>query len=166
MEFDNLEEWINQTLKLASNYAIEGVKNNIGGPFGAGIILKKENGKFENIVIERNSVIFSKDPTAHAEVNAIRSCCEKLNTRSLENCILVTTGKSCPMCLSAAIWANIKTIYYSEDYDSAVSSGFRDENIEEYIKGKNNIIEEIQMKNKFCEEPFIEWNNKIDKEMY
>lgn len=166
MEYDNLEECVNKMLELASNYAIEGVKNNIGGPFGAGIILKKENGKFENLVIERNSVIFSKDPTAHAEVNAIRSSCKKLNTRSLENCILVTTAKSCPMCLSAAIWANIKTIYYSEDYDSAVSSGFRDENIEEYIKGNNNIIEEKQIKNKCSEEPFIEWNNKIDKEMY
>ena len=162
----NLENCVNKVLELSSDYAIEGVKNNIGGPFGAGIILQKENGKYEILVIERNSVIASKEPTAHAEVNAIRKACEKLDSRSLENCILVTTGKSCPMCLSAACWANIKKIYYSENYESAVSSGFRDEKIAEYIKGNNQIIQEIQMKKECCEKPFEVWNNKKEKENY
>ena len=150
-EYDNLEECVNEVYELASKYAIDGVKNNIGGPFGAGIIYEKENGKYIILLIERNTVIASKDPTAHAEVNAIRSACKALNTRSLENCILVTTAKSCPMCLSAACWADIKTIYYSQSYDSAVSSGFRDEGIQEYIKG---------------EYPFIEWNKKQDRQAY
>lgn len=145
-EYDNLEECVNEVYELASKYAIDGVKNNIGGPFGAGIIYEKENGKYIILLIERNTVIASKDPTAHAEVNAIRSACKALNTRSLENCILVTTAKSCPMCLSAACWADIKTIYYSQSYDSAVSSGFRDEGIQEYIKGENDIIDEEQLK--------------------
>ncbi len=166
MEYDNLEKCVNDMLQQASDYAIDGVINGIGGPFGAGIILKKENGKFENLVIERNSVISSKDPTAHAEVNAIRSGCKKLNKRSLENCILITTAKSCPMCLAAAVWADIKTIYYSEDYDSAVASGFRDEKIAEYIKGNNSIIEEKQIKKECCQKPFIEWNIKTNKEEY
>ena len=148
-EYDNLEECVNEVYELASKYAIDGVKNNIGGPFGAGIIYEKENGKYIILLIERNTVIASKDPTAHAEVNAIRSACKALNTRSLENCILVTTA-----------------IYYSQSYDSAVSSGFRDEGIQEYIKGENDIIDEEQLKNPCCEYPFIEWNKKQDRQDY
>lgn len=165
-EYENLEECINEVYELASKYAIDGVKKGIGGPFGAGIIYEKDNGRYVILVIERNSVLKSKDPTAHAEVNAIRSACRALNTKSLENCILVTTAKSCPMCLSAACWANIKTIYYSQSYNSAVNSGFRDEQIQDYIKGENQIIEEKMLNNPCCEEPFMEWNNKKDKEEY
>ena len=165
-EYDNLEECVNVVYELASKYALDGVKNNIGGPFGAGIIYKKDNNRYVILTIERNTVIKSKDPTEHAEVNAIRKACKILNTKSLENCILVTTAKSCPMCLSAACWANIKTIYYSQNYDSAVSSGFRDESIQEYIKGNNQIIEEKMLGNPCCEFPFVEWDRKEDKEEY
>ena len=70
------------------------------------------------------------------------------------------------MCLSAACWANIKTIYYSQSYNSAVNSGFRDEQIEDYIKGENEIIEEKMLNNPCCEEPFMEWDSKKDKEEY
>lgn len=166
IEYDNLEECINKVYEIASEYTIDGVKNNLGGPFGAGIIHQKANGKFEILSLARNTVISSKDPTAHAEVNAIRIACQKLNNKSLENCILVTTAKSCPMCLSATCWANIKTIYYSQEYDTAVSSGFKDEKIAEYIKGNNHIIEEKRLPNECCEMPFIEWDKKTDKEMY
>ena len=165
-EYDDLEECVNDVYTIASKYADEGVKNGIGGPFGAGIIYKKENNKYVILCIERNNVISTKDPTAHAEVNAIRSACKKLNNKSLENCYLVTTAKSCPMCLSAACWANISKIYYSQNYESAVESGFRDEKIVEYIRGNNNIIEEIQLVNDCCKIPFIIWDNKKDKEEY
>lgn len=165
-EYDNLEECVNVVYELASKYALDGVRRNIGGPFGAGIIYKKDNNKYVILTIERNTVIKSNDPTEHAEVNAIRKACKILNTKSLENCILVTTAKSCPMCVSAACWANIKTIYYSQTYDSAVSSGFRDERIQEYIKGNNQIIEEKMLSNPCCEFPFVEWNKKEDKEEY
>ena len=166
VEYKKLEECIDRVYELASNYAIDGVKNNIGGPFGAGIIYQKENGKYEILSIARNTVISSKDPTAHAEVNAIREACKKIENKSLKDCILVTTAKSCPMCLSAACWANIKVIYYSQEYESAVSSGFNDENIAEYIKGKNEIIKEKRIKKDCCELPFIEWDKKKDKQMY
>lgn len=165
-EYENLEDCVNTVYELASKYAVEGVKKGIGGPFGAGIIYKKENGRYVILLIERNSVIKSQDPTAHAEINAIRGACKLLNTKSLENCILVTTAKSCPMCLSAACWANIKTIYYSQSYESANTSGFRDEEIEDYIKGYNDIIEEIKLSNSCCEFPFVEWNSRKDKEEY
>lgn len=165
-EYENLEECVNVVYELASKYASAGVKSNIGGPFGAGIIYKKDNNRYIILVIERNTVLYSKDPTAHAEINAIRSACRQLNTKSLENCILVTTAKSCPMCLSAACWANIKTIYYSQNYDNAVESGFRDEQILEYIKGNNKIVEEKLLNNPCCEFPFKEWNKKENKEEY
>lgn len=166
LEYETLEECIDTVYEIASKHAINGVKDNIGGPFGAGIIRQKEDGKYEILSIARNSVILSKDPTAHAEINAIRIACEKLENKSLENCILVTTAKSCPMCLSAACWANIRTIYYSQEYDTAVSSGFKDEKIAEYIKGNNQIIEEKRLQKDCCERPFVEWDQKEDKEEY
>lgn len=165
-EYENLEECVNVVYELASKYATDGVKNNIGGPFGAGIIYKKDNNRYIILVVERNTVLRSKDPTAHAEINAIRSACKQLNTKSLENCILVSTAKCCPMCLSAACWANIKTIYYSQRYDNAKEGGFRDEEISEYIKGNNQMIEENLLSNPCCEFPFAEWNKKEDKEGY
>ena len=165
-EYEDLEECVNDVYALASKYADDGVKQGVGGPFGAGIIYETEEGRYIILCIERNTVLYSKDPTAHAEVNAIRSACKKLNTKSLENCILVTTAKSCTMCVSAACWANIKKIYYSQNYDSAVESGFRDEKIEDYIKGENDLIEEKQLVCECCQKPFITWNNKQDKEEY
>ncbi len=165
-EYEDLEECVNDVYELASKYAEDGVKTNVGGPFGAGIIYKTDDNRYTILCIERNTVISSKDPTAHAEVNAIRSACKKLNTKSLENCILVTTAKSCPMCLSAACWANIKVIYYSQNYESAIESGFRDEKIAQYIKGENNIIDEKQLVCDCCKNPFIAWNNKSDREDY
>ena len=135
--FDNLQDAITYVYSTASKYACKGVIQNIGGPFGAGIILIEEQ-TFRIISIARNSVLKNGDPTCHAEVNAIRQACKKLGTPFLRNCILVTTAKSCPMCLSAAIWAQIKTIYYSENYESATAADFKDDAIAEYIKGKKD----------------------------
>ena len=165
MEFDNLDECINELLKKASKYACEGVIANVGGPFGAGIILKDKD-KYKILVVERNNVIQKKDPTAHAEVNAIRKACRKLNTNFLENCILVTTAKSCPMCISAAIWAKIPEVYYAVDYDYAMKSGFKDKDISDYICNKNDILEEIKVKTNIAEKPFKIWNTKRDRFNY
>ena len=79
-----------------------------GGPFGA--VITDIEGKV--IAITSNKVLESHDPTAHAEIMAIRKASEILGTHNLENCILYVTGYPCPMCLSAIIWANIKTVYY------------------------------------------------------
>lgn len=164
-QFDKLDQAINYIYEEASKYSIDGVNNNIGGPFGSGIIEKIDN-KFNVINISRNEVIKNNDPTSHAEVNAIREVCNYKNSFSLEDCILVTTSKSCPMCLSASIWAKIPTIYYSEGYEQATSSAFKDNTISEYIKGNNNIIEEKQLKNNNCSKPFEVWNEKEDKIQY
>ena len=135
-EYEDLEECVNDVYALASKYADDGVKQGVGGPFGAGIIQKIDN-SYKIICIERNTVISSKDATSHAEINAIRKASKTLDRYNLEDCILVTTAKSCPMCLSASCWANIPVIYYSVDYSEATASGFRDDAIAEYIKGNN-----------------------------
>ena len=166
-EYENLEECVKDVYKLASKAAIQGIMMDRGGPFGAGIIYKKDNGRYIILSIESNEVLSTNDPTAHAEINAIRKACKMLNTRTLENCILVTTARSCPMCLAASCWANIKTIYYSEDYRQAIMSGFKDNKISEYLKGnESELIEEKRLIDLSCKEPFELWNSKTDKILY
>lgn len=117
----------------------------IGGPFGA-LVLK--DGK----VIGRgvNRVIGKHDPTAHAEMEAIRDACINLKTHDLSGCELYATGFPCPMCMSAIIWANIKKVYYSADYKDAEAIGFRDSYIYNFIKEgqKNKDILELVEVNK------------------
>jgi tRNA(Arg) A34 adenosine deaminase TadA len=93
-----------------------------GGPFGAVIVR-------DGIVIGsgRNEVLTTNDPTAHAEMVAIRDACKTLNTFKLSNCILYTSCEPCPMCLSAAYWADIKTIFYGCTRYDAAAIGFDDE---------------------------------------
>lgn len=165
--YDNLNECVDYTFKLSSIYADEGVNGNIGGPFGAGII-QIIDGKYKILVITRNTVLFEKDPTSHAEVNAIRKACKLLDRFHLSDCILVTTSKSCPMCISAACWAKIPTVFYSLDYETATTYGFRDNSILEYLqdKDKNKIINENQKYSKYTEVPFLEWAKKQGKITY
>jgi tRNA(Arg) A34 adenosine deaminase TadA len=117
----------------------------IGGPFGA-LVLK--DGK----VIGRgvNRVIGKHDPTAHAEMEAIRDACINLKTHDLSGCELYATGFPCPMCMSAIIWSNIKKVYYSADYKDAEAIGFRDSYIYNFIKEgqKNKDILELVEVNK------------------
>lgn len=164
--YENLEECINDVFLYSSVYATDGVTNGIGGPFGAGIIQKIDN-KYKVLVIERNTVLKSKDATCHAEINAIRKAEKILDNIFLEDCILVSTAKSCPMCLSAACWAKIPVIYYGTDYKNATASGFKDDSIFKYLKGDNNeLITEIQKENKYSLEPFKKWNTLEEKNTY
>lgn len=109
--------------------AIQTMTKKYGGPFGAAVV---KNGKV--IAICSNTVLKDHDPTAHAEVNAIRKACQILNTHDLSGCELYATGAPCPMCLSAIIWANIKTVYYSGKYEDCQQIGFRDDHIFKFIK--------------------------------
>ena len=90
-------------MQLGIDKARETMNKNYGGPFGAVIV--KDN---QVIAISSNSVLKDNDPTAHAEINAIREACHKLKTYDLTGCVLYATGYPCPMCLSAIIWSNIK----------------------------------------------------------
>lgn len=164
--YNDLNKCINDAMISCCKLACDGVKENIGGPFGACIIQKINEG-YKIITTKRNTVISSKDATCHAEINAIRSACKLLDRFDLSDCILVTSSKSCPMCLSAACWAKIPVIYYGTDYTNASLSGFKDDSIAEYIKKEDNgIIKEIMIENDKCLEPFIMWNNKKDKTNY
>ena len=120
-------------MEMAKEAAENGMNLNEGGPFGA--VITDKNGNV--ISVGNNQVLKNNDPTAHAEVMAIRKACEKLNTYDLSNCILYTSCEPCPMCLSAAIWANIKDVYYACTREDAANIGISDDFIYEYLEGKN-----------------------------
>lgn len=125
---------MNKYMEIAKNAAENGINANEGGPFGA-VITDKEG----NIVATgNNQVLKNNDPTAHAEVTAIRNACKVLNTYDLSDYILYTSCEPCPMCLSAIIWSNIKEIYYACTREDAANIGFRDDLIYEYLKGNNS----------------------------
>ena len=119
-------------MKLAIDRARETMLKNYGGPFGAVVM----NGE-EVISISSNTTLRDNDPTAHAEINAIREACKKLKTYDLTGCTLYATGYPCPMCLSAIIWANIKEVYYGTNLDDAEKIGFRDDFIYNFIRNDN-----------------------------
>lgn len=148
---------MNEYIKLAKDIAENGMNNNEGGPFGA-IITDKEG----NIIAKgNNQVLKNNDPTAHAEVVAIRNACKKLNTYDLSNYILYTSCEPCPMCLSAIIWSNIKEIYYACTKNDAAEIGFRDDMIYEYLKGNNkDLISLKQIDRDECIELFEEYKKQ------
>ncbi len=109
----------------AIKLSIESVKNG-GGPFGAVIV------KDGMIIAEAsNSVTIDHDPTAHAEVNAIRKATSRLHTFDLSGCEIYTSCEPCPMCLGAIYWAHIDKIYYANDRKDAAEIGFDDDFIYE-----------------------------------
>ncbi len=123
-----------ETFKDVMNQAIERAKEtmnrDVGGPFGAAVI--DADGTL--LSVTSNSVLNDHDPTAHAEVNAIREAGKKKGTHDLSNCVLITTAHPCPMCLGAIIWANITHVVYGCRPKDAESIGFRDDFIYAFIK--------------------------------
>ena len=150
-------------MKEAIKLSHEGMIANEGGPFGAVIV---RNGK----IIGRgsNRVTITNDPTAHAEIVAIRDACKKLNTFDLQGCIIYTSCEPCPMCLSAIYWARIKEIYYGADRIDAANIGFDDNSIyDEISKPLNKRI--IPIKNiltKEAQDVLKIWDKKVDKIKY
>lgn len=128
---------MNKFMMMANEMAKQNILTNHGGPFGAVVI------KNETVVgIGHNQVVENNDPSAHAEIQAIRDACKNLNTFDLSGCELYTSCFPCPMCLSAIIWANIKTVYYGNTKEDAADIGFRDDMIYSYLtdllKNKHN----------------------------
>lgn len=117
---------------------IEKDLNKYGGPFGAVVV----DDNCDIVGVGWNTVTGDKDPTAHAEVNAIRNACRNLGTYDLTGYSIIATGYPCPMCLSAIMWANIKDIYFVSDVSEAERIGFRDNHIYRAIEklrgGQNN----------------------------
>ena len=149
-------------MELGIEEARKTMNENLGGPFGAVITESNDN----VIAVASNTVLGSHDPTAHAEVNAIRKAGQILKTHDLTGCKIYATGYPCPMCLSAIIWSNIKEVYYGTNLSDAEEIGFRDDFIYEYLKGNNK--EELTIKNldhDKCLELFKEYKEK-NKEIY
>lgn len=153
-----------EPMSLAVEKARETMNKNIGGPFGAAIIDSTGN----IIAVSSNRVLGDHDPTAHAEITAIREACAKLGTHDLSDCTMYATGYPCPMCLGAMIWANIKKCYYGCRPSDAEEIGFRDDFIYRFIKGDCkdvNVLEFAEQYREQCLKLFAEYHEK-EKEMY
>ncbi|WP_207924576.1 nucleoside deaminase [Pedobacter changchengzhani] len=109
-------------MAMAIELSLKNVEEHINGPFGAVIV---KNG--EVIAASANKVMSSNDPTAHAEVSAIRLSCEKINSFDLSGCVIYTSCEPCPMCLGAIYWAQIDAIYYANANEDAAEAGFDDQ---------------------------------------
>lgn len=115
-------------MRMAIALSEDNVKNNLGGPFGAVIV---KNGQI--IAKSANTVTTTNDPTAHAEVAAIRLACQTLNTFSLEGCTIYASCEPCPMCLGAIYWARIDKLYYANTKKDAAAINFDDDFIYQEI---------------------------------
>lgn len=151
-----------ELMRKAIELSIKSVRNG-GGPFGAIIARKGE------IIAEgSNGVTIYNDPTAHAEVTAIRKACEKLGTFDLTGCEIYTSCEPCPMCLGAIYWAHLDKIYYANDRKDAADIGFDDDFIYQEIEVKPQYRKkpsEILMREEGLE-AFRLWNKKTDKIEY
>ncbi|MBT0608630.1 nucleoside deaminase [Aequorivita echinoideorum] len=150
-------------IKRAIQLAEEGMKSNAGGPFGAVIV------KNDKIIAEGfNQVTSSNDPTAHAEVVAIRKACDKLKSFQLEDCIVYTSCEPCPMCLGAIYWARPKAVFYACTKEDAAAIGFDDHFIYEEIEKdiENRRIKFINMERAEGVKVFEQWAKKEEKTEY
>src|SRR5574344_583823 len=149
-------------IKRAIDLAVENVKKG-GGPFGAVIVMNGE------IVAEGvNRVTANNDPTAHAEVNAIRTACKKLNTFNLQGCELYTSCEPCPMCLGAIYWSHISHVYYGCNKNDAADAGFDDSFIYKELAldpQKRSLPSDVLMADE-AKKAFDAWKSKGDKINY
>ncbi|MFP5470912.1 MAG: nucleoside deaminase [Bacteroidia bacterium] len=153
----------NEHMQHAIELARKGMMNNEGGPFGA-IVIK--DGKI--IGKGNNKVTSTNDPTAHAEVTAIREACKNLNTFQLDGCILFTSCEPCPMCLGAIYWARPDKVFYACTRQDAADIGFDDNLIYEELEINihQRKISFVQIERENALKVFQEWTEKNDKIEY
>lgn len=152
---------MNRFMKIAYDEAVDGMLKNSGGPFGAVVV---KNG--EVVSKAHNNVLLSKDPTAHAEINAIREASKTLDSFDLSECVLYTSCKPCPMCLGAIFWARISTVYYGASEEDAAYGGFDDKRFYEMIRGENRDVDLVELDAKESAKLFDMWLKKSDREIY
>lgn len=151
-----------QFMQQAIDLSIENVANG-GGPFGAVIV--KDN---KVVAAGVNRVTANNDPTAHAEVSAIRAACQKVGSFKLEGCTIYTSCEPCPMCLSAIYWAGLSRICFANTKKDAEDIDFSDKFIYEEIErpvGKRSIPTEQFMRDEALQ-AFRDWEEKTDKIEY
>jgi len=150
-------------MRRAIELARHGVEKDHGGPFGC--VIAKDG----EIVGEGcNEVTSTNDPTAHAEVVAIRAACRNLDSFQLDGCVVYTSCEPCPMCLGAIYWARPSAIYFAGTREDAAAAGFDDELFYDELE-KPNELRQLKMQALLREEAqnvFEAWNQKIDKIKY
>jgi len=153
------KEFMRRAFELAQN----GVDANNGGPFGA-IVVK------DGVIIGEgcNRVTSTNDPTAHAEVVAIREACKNLNSFQLDNCTIYTSCEPCPMCLGAIYWARPALMYFACSREDAANAGFDDDFIYEEIAlpFEERRIKTVNFLREEGLKVFENWVNKPDKTEY
>ena len=150
-------------MREAIRLSVQMMRRGKGGPFGAVVV---RNGK----VVGRgsNQVTSTNDPTAHAEILAIREACQRLKTFQLDDCDLYTSCEPCPMCLAAIYWARLANVFYANTRKDAARIDFDDDFIYREVArpvGKRK----LKMKQLLREEAlaaFAEWQQKTDKVLY
>jgi tRNA(Arg) A34 adenosine deaminase TadA len=151
-----------QFMQMAVRMSKDNVERG-GGPFAALVVRDGE-------LVSRgiNSVAEINDPTAHAEINAIRTATRKLQRFKLQDCVLFTTCEPCPMCLGAVYWAGIPTVYYGNSREDAGKYGFDDSYIYQQIAKplENRQIRFTRILGKEALEAFKYWDQKSDKIQY
>ena len=150
-------------MQEAIDLSIKNVKDNDGGPFGAVVV---KDGKI--IARGYNQVTSNNDPTAHAEVVAIREACKVLGSFQLTNCEIYTSCEPCPMCLGAIYWARPSRVYYANTKEDATSIQFDDDFIYKEIAKpiQYRELQFIQVMRKEAQEAFELWKNKPNKIEY
>ena len=150
-------------MRRAIALSLRAIRTNRGLPFGAVIVRDGE------VIAEaHNTVTSDNDPTAHAEMNAIRAACAKLGTFLLEGCEIYTSGEPCPMCLAAIYWARLERIYYANRQQDAHRVGFSDETLYREISLPPD-QRRIPMSRLLGDEAlvaFSEWDERPDKVTY
>ena len=154
-----VEDFMKEAIELSVNNVL---KNN-GGPFGAVVV---KDGKI--IARGYNQVTANNDPTAHAEVVAIREACKVLGTFQLTNCEIYTSCEPCPMCLGAIYWARPSRVYYANTKEDAAAIEFDDDFIYKEIEKPihEREMKFIQIMRNEAQAGFSAWKNKTDKISY
>ncbi len=153
------EKFMQEAIDLSK----QGMANNEGGPFGCVIV------KGDEIVGRGNNKVSSaNDPTAHAEVTAIRDACKNLGTFQLTGCEIYTSCEPCPMCLGAIYWARPKLVYYANNRQDAADIGFDDSMIYEEmtVSIEDRKIPILSLGREKAIKVFQQWKEKGDKTLY
>jgi guanine deaminase len=153
------ERWLGQAVALAASNVGEG-----GGPFGALIVIADEL-----VSTGVNRVTRDMDPTAHAEVTAIRAACKARNDYTLPGAVLYTSCEPCPLCMASALWARVDRVVYAADRDDAARGGFDDREFYELFAGRDRAtwptrVEELRLQS--AADPFDAWLGKADRVAY
>lgn len=150
-------------MRRAIELAADNVRNGVGGPFAAIVVRDRR------VIAEGTNLVTStNDPTAHAEVVAIRLACQALGSFQLTGCELYTSCEPCPMCLGAIYWARPSAVYYGATHSDAAEAGFDDSFIYQQtrLKTPDRSIPTKQLLGELATHPFDVWRSQAGKILY